>query len=406
MQINRIDNNINFQAKILVDIGGSVKENSCKINILSNDGKDSFIKEKTIVNTPGERTYKSNDDFLNKLSDRINPLVKALQKMDIPKEEKKITEMIFFVPGYAHKSKLIYADNIRGANGKGSESIDFENIKTRKPAFKNAKIRVVQDAMGCGLKVADTLHKNGMLEKGSHYAVAITGGGCGISNIRAIEDDKAIIDASGSSYFTNTQGIIKIANMGASAPALIKNFCNAFGIDKALGEEIAKYGVGQMVTLHAFRMPEGKDGLKEMLEQTGLYNIMGDTVCVNPESITKFNRARMYAVEHYADALARFGIIKENEGANGMVVTGPLAMAIDGVYKQLGYDGLAEVIDQKMVENYNTRELDEIKRFHDFHVICDNSFKLEDNTECRDLIVNSDFVGNNRFNWIEVNFNK
>ena len=406
MNIQKVNYSPNFTAKVLVDIGGSVKENSCKINILSNDGQDSFVKEKTIVNTPGHRTYKSNADFLNKLSKRVYPLVKEMQSMNIPKSEKNITEMIFFVPGYAFNNKLIYADNIRQANGKGSESINFEDIKKIKPEYKNAKIRVVQDAMGCGLKVADTLHKNNMLEKGSHYAVAITGGGCGIANIRAIEDDKVIVDASGSSYFTNTQGIIKIANMGASAPALIKNFCNAFGIDKTVGEEIAKYGVGQLVTLHAFKMPEGKDGLKEMLESTGLYNITGDMVCVNPDSITKFNRARMYAVEHYADALARFGIIKENEGANGMVVTGPLAMAIDGVYKQLGYDGLAEVIEQKIIENYNTRELDEIKRFHNFKVICDKSFKLEDNTECRDLIVKSDFVGNNRFNWIEVDFNK
>ena len=406
MNISKVSYNPNFTAKILVDIGGSVKENSCKINVLSDDGKTSYIKEKTIVNTPGERTYKSNDDFLEKLSGRVNPLVRKLQRMDIPKSEKKISEMIFFVPGYAYNNKLIYADNIRQANGKGSESVDFENIKSKNSAFKRAKIRVVQDAMGCGLKVADTLYKNGMLEKGSHYAVAITGGGCGIANIRAIDDGKAIVDASGSSYFTNTQGIVKIANMGASAPALIKNFCNAFGINKALGEEIAKFGVGQMVTRHSFRMPEGKDGLKEMLKATGMYHFEGDMVFVKESYIKKFNHARMYAIEHYADALARFGIIKENEGANGMVVTGPLAMAIDGVYQQLGYEGLADVIEQKIIENYNTRELDEIKRFHGFHVICDDSYKLEDNTECRDLAVNSDFVGDNRFNWIEVNFNK
>ena len=396
----------NFTAKILVDIGGSVKENSCKINILSNDGKDSFIKEKTIVNTPGERTYKSNDDFLDKLGGRIAPLVKQLQKMDIPKEEKKINELIFFVPGYAHNNKLIYADNIRQANGKGSESVDFNEIKTRNAAFKHSGVRVVQDAMGCGIKVADELHKAGLLDKGSHYAVAITGGGCGIANIRAIDDDKAIVDASGSSYFTNTQGIVKIANMGASAPALIKNFCNAFGIDKALGEEIAKYGVGQMVTRHSFRLPEGKDGLKEMLKATGRYHFEGDMVFVKESYTKKFNHARMYAVEHYADALARFGIIKENEGANGMIVTGPLAMAIDGVYQQLGYNGLAEVIEDKIIENYNTRELDEIKRFYGFKVICDDRFKLEDNTECKDLIVNSEFAGNNRYNWIEVDFSK
>ena len=405
MKIQSIDNT-NFTAKILVDIGGSVKENSCKINILSNDGKDSFIKEKTIVNTPGERTYKSNDDFLEKLEGRIAPLVKQLQKMNLPKEEKTINELIFFVPGYAHNNKLIYADNIRQANGKGSESVDFNEIKTKNSAFKNSNVRVVQDAMGCGIKVADELHKAGLLDKGSHYAVAITGGGCGISNIRAIDDDKAIVDASGSSYFTNTQGIVKIANMGASAPALIKNFCNAFGIDKALGEEIAKFGVGQMVTRHSFRMPEGKEGLKEMLKATGKYHFEGDMVFVKESYTKQFNHARMYAVEHYADALARFGIIKENEGANGMIVTGPLAMAINGVYQQLGYTSLAEVIEEKIIEDYNTRELDEIKRFYGFKVICDDRLKLEDNTECKDLIVNSEFAGNNRYNWIEVDFNK
>ena len=167
-----------------------------------------------------------------------------------------------------------------------------------------------------------------------------------------------------------------------------------------------KFGVGQMVTRHSFRMPEGKDGLKELLQATGCYHFEGDMVFVKESYTRKFNHARMVAIDHYADALARFGIIKENEGANGMIVTGPLAMAIDGVYKQLGYKGLAEVIDNKIIENYNTRELDKIKQYYGFEVICDDRFKLEDNTECKDLIVNSEFAGNNRYNWDEVDFNK
>lgn len=253
MRINQINSNINFNSKIVVDIGGSVKENSCKINVLSDDGKDSYVKEKTIVNDLGLKCYRSNDDFLNKLASRMGKSIDKLQTMKVP--DKTINEMIFFVPGYAYNNKLIYADNIRGKDLKGSEAVDFNKIKEKlssKNLADDVKVRVLQDAMGSGLYVAKVLHDEGMLNKGKHYAVVITGGGCGIANIRATEDNKAIVDVSGSSYFTNTQGIIKIANMGASAPVLIKNFCNAFKIDKSLGEEISRFGVGQMVTLDKF----------------------------------------------------------------------------------------------------------------------------------------------------------
>lgn len=141
-----------------------------------------------------------------------------------------------------------------------------------------------------------------------------------------------------------------------------------------------------------------------MLKKTGKYDFDGNKAMVKNEYLDDYTHARLFAIEHYADALARFGIIKENEGANALIVTGPLGMAIDSVYKNLGKKGLGEVIEQKMIENYNTRELDLIRDYHDFSVICDKAYKLEDNTECRDLILNSDFVGDNRYNWVELNF--
>ena len=176
------------------------------------------------------------------------------------------------MPGTVFDNKLLYADNIRTQDGIGMSDIDFNLI----PKFlkdkgvkiaKDFKVRVFQDSMGSGLAIAQILHQKNMLHAGDHYSVVITGGGCGISNIRAVSDNSAIVDATGSSYFTNEQGLVKIANAGASASRLITNFCNAMGIDKQVGPEIAKCGIGKVVTSEIFRIPDNAQGekLKKLL---------------------------------------------------------------------------------------------------------------------------------------------
>jgi hypothetical protein len=334
------------------------------------------------------------------------------------------------MPGSVYDNHLLYADNIRGANGLGMSDINFNLVpeimkKNGIKIAKDFKVKLFQDSMGSGLAIAQKLHDKGMLHAGDHYSVAITGGGCGISNIRAITDNSAIVDATGSSYFTNEQGLVKIANAGASASKLINNFCNSMGIDKQLGPQIASCGIGHVVTSETFMLPKNAQGekLKNLLlsvkkyapeDSTDLrsplvlkpvYTLYDEnSIKVTDDFSRDFKMARFDAIREYAKSLAKFAVIKENEGANGLIITGPLGFAVDKALRKHHSSSLAEMITQKISASYNTFELDKIRDSHKFKVICNPEFGLDDNTEARQLALNSTLIGNHRFNWLKMDW--
>lgn len=399
-----------FKSKVIIDVGGSVKENSCKINILSNDGKDSYIKDKTVVNTQGKSFYENNEDFLQKIAVRIKEAFEKIDWSSLKHEEKKIKEVLLFMPGNVYDGELIYADNIRGKNSYGLESVNFKTIPEHLkelglPTDKKTEIKLLQDTLGGGMSVAKMLYAKGLLEEGSHYTVAVTGGGCGIVNIKRFSGEKAILDVSGSSYFTNENGILKISGAGASASAFIRNFCKSMQIDKRLVEEIATCGYCPMVMSSEFELGDdakGKTLKNVLLNKTNMYEI-GENGCikVKDEYLNKRKYAMNVAIDKYADALARFAVIKENECANGLIITGALGLAIDRACRQNG-TSLSGIIENKINETYNTYEIEKIKDRHNFRVICNSDFALNDNTEAKDIALNARFVGKNRYNWVEI----
>ena len=119
-----------------------------------------------------------------------------------------------------------------------------------------------------------------------------------------------------------------------------------------------------------------------------------------------FKHARHQAIWQYAESLAKFAVIKENEGSNGLIVTGPLGFAVDKALRKHHSSSLSEMISQRISEMYNTYELDKIRDSHKFRVICNPEFSLADNTEARELALNSKLVGQNRFNWLKMDFDK
>lgn len=427
---NNLKHNQAFSSRFLVDVGGSVGENSFKTLLIPNDDNSTIFKFKDVVNTQGKRTYANQDDFLEKLSGKM--AICYDEALKVKPRDKVVREAVFFMPGSVYDNKLLYADNIRGASGVGMSDIDFNSIPKYLKAngiklSKDFKVKVFQDSMGSGLAVAKKLHDKGMLHAGDHYSVAITGGGCGISNIRAISDNAAIIDATGSSYFTNDQGLVKIANAGASASKLINNFCNAMGIDKQVGPLIAACGIGQVATSEIFLIPKNAQGdrLKTLL--LGLRKLAPEdstdpqsklvlkpvytlydqnSIKVTDDFSKDFKYARHKAISQYADSLAKFAVIKENEGSNGLIITGPLGFAIDAALRKHHSSSLSEMISLRISEMYNTYELDKIRDSHNFRVICNPEFSLDDNTEARELALESELIGNNRFNWLLMKFDE
>ena len=428
--INSTSKTPSFSSRFLVDVGGSVGENSFKGLLIPNRTSTTISKMKDVVNTQGHRVYENAEDFLRKLAGKMSECYQ--NGLKTTPQDKVVKEAVFFMPGSVYDNKLLYADNIRGAAGIGMSDIDFNTItkylkENGVKLAKDFKVKLFQDSMGSGLAIAQKLHDKNMLHAGDHYSVAITGGGCGISNIRAISDSSAIVDATGSSYFTNEQGLVKIANAGASASKLINNFCNSMGINKQIGPQIASCGIGQVVTSEAFKIPKNAQGkkLKNLLldvkklapkdssnPQSELVfkpvYIMTDknTIEVADDFYKDFKIARFQAISQYAESLAKFAVIKENEGSNGLIVTGPLGFAIDKTLRKHHSSSLSEMISQRISEKYNTYELDKIRDSHKFKVICNPEFSLDDNTEARELALNSNLVGNTRFNWLQMNFKK
>jgi len=422
--------NPSFSSRFLVDVGGSVVENSYKGLLISNKSNETIYKMKSIVNNQGLRVYENAQDFLEKLAKKMGEVYR--NGLQVNPKDKTVKEAVFFMPGSVYDNKLLYADNIRGASGTGMSDIDFNLMPEfmRKEGIRisnDFQVRLFQDSMGSGLAIAQKLHDKGMLKAGDHYSVAITGGGCGISNIRAISDTSAIVDATGSSYFTNEQGLVKIANAGASASKLINNFCNSMGIDKKTGPQIASCGIGHVVTSETFMLPKNAQGdrLKNLLlsirklapeDSTDpnsklvlkpMYELYDqNSIKVTDDFSRDFKLARFDAIREYAKSLAKFAVIKENEGANGLIVTGPLGFAVDKALRKHHSLSLAEMISQKISATYNTFELDKIRDSHNFKVICNPEFSLDDNTEARDLALNSALIGKNRFNWLRMDWNK
>lgn len=431
MRINSIDSNVgvrknpNFKSNLIFDIGGSHPANSLKSMVLDKKGTELIQKTTGIVNQEGRRFYDNAMDFITQISRRAVDVYNSALKIN-PKDN-KVNKMVFFVPGSVYDKTLMYADNIKNPEGTGTSQIDFSKMI---PILKESgmkldddfDIKLYQDSMGTGLAIAKKLYDKGMLHEGDHYAVAITGGGCGISNIRMI-GGKAIVDATGSSYFTNDQGLVKIANAGASVSKLILSFCNSFDIPKDIGPKIASCGIGQVATSEIFMMPKTEQGeklkgllldlkklapkdrtdpnselvLKPMYE---LYD--ANSIRVTDDFSRDFKHARHRAIEKYARSLARFAPIKENECANGFIITGPLGFAIDKVLRKHHDSSLAEMITQKVVETYNSHELDQMRDYYNFKVICNPEFALLDNTECRDLVLNAQPVGEHRYNWLAL----
>lgn len=441
MRIQAINTQINytkpsFKSRFLVDVGGSVGENSLKTLLIKNKSDETLFKMKDVVNNQGERVYANAQDFLRKLAKKM--AICYQKGIENNPQEKVVKEAVFFMPGTVFANTLLYADNIRTPEGKGMSDIDFNLLpQYLKEAgiklAKNFKLGVFQDSMGSGLAIAKKLFDKGLLPEGSHYAVVITGGGCGVANIRNIKDGEfikdniAMIDATGSSYFTNERGLVKIAHAGASASKLIDAFCKNMGMRKDEVDDIVKCGIGQVVTSEVFRIPQNAQGakLKELLLSVK-GSVPADADKPNGELVYKnmyilhdennlkvadefhfiFEEARKAAISDYTDSIAKFAVMKENESANGLIVTGPLAFALDKALIKHEDSSISKMITQKVFARYNTHELDKISESNKFRVICNPEFSLSDNTEARGLAFDAKLAGNSRSNWLFLNFDK
>lgn len=425
MQVNLFTNNItpynkrpSFKSNITFDIGGSQREGSCKIYYATTNGDRPLHRESTTVNDLGKSKFLDSSDFINQIVKKIGrvqrdgkPVLKKLQMDDVENAIKNVT---IFLPSYTSNNFAFYLPNHKNINNKPLKDLDFRDFKQRLvesgvEVAPDIKIKVVQDAMGTGLAMTKRLYDLGMLKEGKYYTACITGGGCGISNIEMHDSEKVIIKSSGSGYLSQSLSLQKVSRAGASAPAVIDNFCRAMGMNDELIEEIKACHKAEFTMADSCTFPKNvkTKQLKELLLESGKYELRKEddesfTIKVKDADKHKFNIARRNAIDKYCLALARLAIIKKNEGSNGMIVTGKLAHAIDTTAKRVYKQGIADWTMQHLSQSFNSYELDKMQTTYHFEVMCDDRFFIDNNTECNELAHLSEFVDPARGNWLKL----
>lgn len=412
-------NNITaFKSNIAFDIGGSRSEGSCKITYYAENNEDIFYKENTTVNKLGNSTFKNSENFVDLIAEKIGSVQKFSESIVEAKgyrpEENIIRNVAIFVPGNTYETVAVHLPNLKDNSNMPLENVDFANLKDilKKDGVKvsdNLNIKILQDVLGAGVAIGNKLYNMGMLEEGSDYTVCITGGGCGIADIEHIGDN-IIVKSSGSSCLSQNYELQKVSTEGASSSALISNFCRSMGFSDAHIRAIKSCNQGEIVlnAENTFEKNIKTNKLKELLLETGKYKVTADdgskyTIKVQDEFLSQFTDAQKSAIDKYCHAITRLAVIKRNEGSNGLIVTGPLAKAINETLIKNGNDGIAGQITQNLIRYFNSYSLDKSHKIFDFRIFCDNNFHIENNTDCGNLIHKAEFTGAKRFNWLKIN---
>ena len=412
----------NFKSNITFDIGGSQREGSCKIYYASTPKDELIYKENTTVNDLGNSKFKNSDDFINQIIKKIGRIQrdnkKAIKEKGYPADENALKNVAIFIPSYTSKDFAFYLPNHRNFDNKPLKDLDFSNFKERLEAngievAPDMKFKVLQDAMGTGLAMTKRLYQLGMLSAGKYYTACITGGGCGISNIEVVDKDKVIVKSSGSSYLSQSLSLQKVSRAGASAPAVIENFCRAMGFNDELIDDIKACHKAEFTMTEETTYPKNikTQRLKELLLDTQKFEIAKEdndsfTIKIKDEYKNKYNIARRNAIDKYCLALARLAIIKKTEGSNGMIITGTLANAVNDAAKKNYGPGIAEWTMQHLTQSFNSYELDKMQKTYNFQVMCDDRFFIDNNTECKELVHIAEFVNPERGNWLKIDMNE
>lgn len=421
MKITNVSN-IGFKSNITFDLGGSQREGSCKIYYATTPKDETIYTENTTINNLGKNKFIDGDDFINLLIEKVGRIQQnsraTVAEMGYPMGENAIKNLAIFLPSYTSNNYAYYLPNYRNKDNKPLKDVDFRHLKEQLflrgiNIAPDMKFKIVQDAMGTGLAMTKKLYERGMLQEGKYYTACITGGGCGISNIEVVDPNTVIVKSSGSSYLSQSLSLQKVSRAGASAPAVIENFCRAMGFNDEVIDDIKSCQKAEFTMTESSTYPKNvkTEQLKNILLETNKFEIEDEndkyfSIKIKDEYKQKFNIARRNAIDKYCLALARLAIIKKNEGSNGMIVTGTLAKAINKSAKEAYGCGIADWITQHLSQSFNSYELDKMQQTYHFQVMCDDRFFIDNNTECGALVHEAEFVNPERGNWLRLDLRK
>ncbi len=409
--------NTSFKSNITFDIGGSQREGSCKIYYATSKDDKQIYTAKTTVNTIGKNQFENNKDFVEQIMDKVKAIQDNnranVRDMGYPEEENTIESMTIFIPSYTKKDSAYYLPNHKDAEDNPLKDLNYHDVRKMLidrgvKISPKMKFRLLQDAMGTGLAMSKRLYDKGLLPVGSFYTACITGGGCGISDIYRFENKEIKIMSSGSACLPSGRRLEKVSQLGASAPALIENFCLPFGMNSELVDAIKKCHKAEFTLYNpvTFEKDIKTEKLKELLLSSKKYELIEEnensfTLGVKKEYNALYDMCRENTIDMYCDAFAKLGGQIRCRGSNGLIITGPVAQAINKASIEHYGKSISERVTKFILAKYNTYEIDKIQDTYDFRVICEDGFFIDDNTACKRLAHETKPIpGSNRFNWI------
>lgn len=400
-----------FKHRLIVDVGASDPRGSIKILAQTDDGKDIFTRTGYVNDkTNGFTSEKS---FIEKITqivlDSSKEAAEKAKQMGIGKEEEKLTGLTLFLPGPIIEDEAIIMANLRKKDGNSLTNVDLSqieaNLKNNTAGVKidnDFKFIPTKDLGGTGIGIAKLLANHPVyadkLKEGSYIVGVMTGGGFGSVNMKVLDNRYMLIETSESSHNLaidqDEKKITRLGKLGATAKGMIENYSSGLGLSTEEANELLKTGKAQLATEKSIELDNTKDKKAiDILINSGYYrtkNQNDETTVLEIDSsdagnVRKFKEARKQAIDEYADAVAQHAISKINEGANILVLTGPLALGLNKTIrenpKEFGQNSLKGLIIQK-IDNYIGSDLtcQKLRDAHKFDIVCSDDIKLANNT--------------------------
>jgi len=447
-------NKVSFGHKMIIDIGASDPRGTVKL--LSTTDNDSVL-----FNNNGflsNKNFESEKDFIDTVSKYIvnackqaEAKVEELKKAGNPNvsdKDQELSNLAILVPGPVVNNKIALIANIKTSNGQSMQDVETMKIfnalinqaqKEHINISRDINYVVAKDLLGTGISLASILAKHPQykdkIKQGDFFAVGImTGGGFGSVNIKAKDQKTVEIEASENSHnlavplsIDNSHKpdgeIVRIGKLGATAKGMLENYAKTLGITSNDDiNAIVNTGNARMATLIN---KDGKNSISlnknlhnhaiKLLLDTGVYKVKEEKdnnitleLKNDTNSLEKHKKARLTAIQKYVDAIAWHTICKITEGANLLILTGPLANGINKTIMDLTENKmqLKDAIFNKinsLVGDDNT--INKLRKEYDFDIVCGGEFMIENNTTCAKTLLDKSSVlagSGKRADWISL----
>ena len=335
MKITNVSSGVNFQHKILLDIGASNPKGTLKITAINNNGK-SILKEYSSNSFVNDtiKGFKDKQDFIDKITKIIKRTYDRVLLKDksgefpLSEKDKLLAGVAIFVPGTTTYSgnantKIAFMPNLRDENNKSLKGVDFydyakslkeqpANITGIEVDKENFNLVVTKDLGGTGVALAQMLAKNNMLNEGDYIMGIMTGGGFGSVDIKVKNNSVEFETSESSSYISGNFNIYdSILNFVDKIVETedYKELENLKNNDEYLKEKfqilgkLGRHGVNVKSHIESFCNQIGRKDLIKLLQSVGDARIVEmNRLCVSEKDDEILSQLRSFKNEFIESA--------------------------------------------------------------------------------------------------------